>query len=118
MSRKDHRRAIAIALPPVVLAGLRARQKRSRGRRLMDTLRVTLQQALADPLPVLVPGPPAPPGTTLHLLQLPRALRARLAAVSRANGLPDTDAICALVLGVNPDAPGIPDGTGDSGGQG
>lgn len=101
MSRKDPRRAIAIALPPEVLVRLRARQKCSRGRRLMDTLRISLQQALAQPAPVLVPCPAAPRGTTIHLLQLPRDLQRRLAECGRNTGLTENDAICALVLGLS-----------------
>lgn len=108
MSRKDHRRAIAIALPPVVLARLRARQNNSRGRRLMDTLRVAVQQALAAPSPLCVPCPPAAAGTGIHLLQLPRDLRGRLAAFSRERGIPDTVAICGLVLGLDVLAPAAP----------
>ncbi len=108
MSRKDHRRAMALALPPVVLARLRARQKRSRGRRLMDTLRVAIAQALSVPSPVLVPCPSAPSGTTLRLLQLPRDLRARLATFSRDHGMTESDAICGLVLGLVADEPGAP----------
>ena len=100
MSRKDPRRAIAIALPRQVLTMLRARQKNSRGRRLMDTLRVSLEQALAPPAPTVVPCPPAPPGTAIHLLQLPRALRARLVAFSQVNEMSEAVAICALVLGL------------------
>ena len=105
MSRKDHRRAMALALPPVVLARLRARQKRSRGRRLMDTLRVAIQQALAVPSPVLVTCPPAPPGTTIRLLQLPRDLHARLSELSRDRGMPEADAIRALVMGLDAEDP-------------
>lgn len=102
MSRKDPRRAIAIALPPPVLRRLRARQARSRGRRLMDTLRATLAEALSSPWPVLVPCGPAPPGTQIRLLQLPRPLRLRLGALGRDRGLAEPAAICALVLGLDP----------------
>ena len=122
MSRKDPRRAMALALPPAVLARLRTRQKRSRGRRLMDTLRVTLHQALAVPSPVLAPCPPAPPGTSIRLLQLPRDLHARLSAFSRDRGMPEADAICALVMGLDaPEpvarAPDAPDAPGQGGAQ-
>lgn len=110
MSRKDHRRAIAIALPPVVLARLRARRNDSRGRRLMDTLRVAVQQALAAPSPLCVPCPPATAGTGIHLLQLPRDLRDRLAAFGRDRGISDTVAICGLVLGLDGPEPSAPPG--------
>lgn len=102
MSRKDPRRAIAIALPPPVLCRLRARQAQSRGRRLMDTLRAALAEALSRPAPVLAPCAPAPPGTPLRLLQLPRPLRIRLAALGRDGDMAESAAICALVLGLDP----------------
>lgn len=110
MSRKDPRRAIAIAIPPAVMARLRARQARSRGRRLMDTLRAALADALAVAPPTLAPVPPAPHGTPVRLLQLPRHLRRALAAVCRDTGLAPQAAIAALVMGLDADRDrGTPD---------
>ena len=100
MSRKDSRRAIAIAMPPAMLACLRARQARSRGRRLMDTLRTVLADALAAPVPRLASAPPAPPKAPVRLLQLPCDLRQRLDALCRDTGLTPQAAIAALVLGL------------------
>lgn len=114
MSRKDSRRAIAIALPTPLLTSLRARQARSRGRRLMDTLRVAVAEALEQPDPVLVPCPAAPPGAPRHLLQLPRNLRHRLSAVGHDPGMGDAAVIAALVLGLDAAQGGTVHGSRDS----
>lgn len=114
MSRKDSRRAIAIALPTPLLTILRARQARSRGRRLMDTLRVAIAEALERPDPVLAPCPAPPPGAPLHLLQLPRNLRHRLSAVGRDCGMGDAAVIAALVLGLDAAENGTVHGSRDS----
>lgn len=106
MSRKDPRRAIAVQFPPEVWQALRARQARSRGRRLMDTVRVVVANALPgiDTWPV-----PPEPGGPRRALQLPRQLRARVADLAKTTGLSEAQIICVVVtravLGENPTPP-------------
>jgi hypothetical protein len=97
MSRKDPRRALPIRLSAPVLRHVRQRQARSRGRRLMDTVRVMLTAALnGDGLPP-PPRCPAPPDAPVRLLQLPRPQRTRLADLSRRTGLDPSQLVCALL---------------------
>ena len=107
MSRKDPRRAIAVALPREALRLVRQRQAQSRGRRLMDTLRVMLTEALAQhPAPRRPFSGPQPTASSLRLLQLPPAQRVSLAALSQTTGVAEDVLICELILGrAPPDAP-------------
>jgi hypothetical protein len=94
MSRKDPRRAIAVQLPPEIWQAVRQRQTRSRGRRLMDTLRHLVQDGIRrdgamDAMPA--------PGGPVRALQLPKAERRWVAEEARATGLSEAQVVCTLV---------------------
>lgn len=98
MSRKDPRRAYSVRLPSRVLRLVRAQQKNSRGRRLMDTARVLIVRALSQDTPPRAPCDKVAATIQPRLLQLPPKERAKLAKLAQTTSLTEEQVICELLM--------------------